>query len=77
MGSIGVRGGGFGFPELLGRLDPFLPEQPEDVAFTQTLLDSLHARFKDWVRERRAGRLAVEAVGEAVGEVAGRARLLP
>jgi ClpP class serine protease len=76
VGSIGVRGGGFGFPELLarlgverrlytagsnkGRLDPFLPERPEDVAFTQDLLDDLHARFKAWVRERRAGRLTAD-----------------
>ena len=73
VGSIGVRGGGFGFPELLARigverrlytagshkarLDPFLPEQAEDVAFIQTLLDGLHARFKAWVSARRAGRL--------------------
>ena len=34
------------------RLDPFLPERPEDVAFTQKLLDDLHVRFKAWVRER-------------------------
>ncbi len=76
VGSIGVRGGGFGFPELLARLgverrlytagdnkarlDPFLPERPEDVAFAQGLLDDLHARFKGWVRERRAGRLKAE-----------------
>ncbi len=76
VGSIGVRGGGFGFPELLARLgverrlytagahkarlDPFLPEQAEDVAFTQGLLDALHARFKAWVRERRAGRLPAD-----------------
>ncbi|MGH7041882.1 MAG: S49 family peptidase [Acetobacteraceae bacterium] len=73
VGSIGVRGGGFGFPGLLARigverrlytagahkarLDPFLAEQPDDVAFTQGLLDALHVRFKSWVRERRAGRL--------------------
>ena len=76
VGSIGVRGGGFGFPALLARigierrlhtagahkarLDPFLPETAEDVAFTRDLLDALHERFKDWVRERRAGRLAAD-----------------
>ena len=74
VGSIGVRGGGFGFPALLARLgierrlytagahkarlDPFLPEQADDLAFTQELLDALHERFKSWVRDRRAGRLA-------------------
>ncbi|MEO9189941.1 MAG: S49 family peptidase [Acetobacteraceae bacterium] len=73
VGSIGVRGGGFGFPDLLARLgverrlytagshkarlDPFLPESAEDVEFVQELLDDLHARFKSWVRTRRAGRL--------------------
>ncbi len=77
VGSIGVRGGGFGFPALLARLgverrlytaggnkarlDPFLPERPEDVAFAQGLLDDLHVRFKAWVRERRAGRLTGDA----------------
>src|ERR1700733_1854317 len=73
VGSIGVRGGGFGFPDMLtrigverrlytagankARLDPFSPEKPEDVAFVQELLDALHERFKAWVRTRRGGRL--------------------
>ncbi|HEY6433036.1 MAG TPA: S49 family peptidase [Acetobacteraceae bacterium] len=76
VGSIGVRGGGFGFSELLdrmgverrlytagahkARLDPFLPEQPEDVAFVQNLLDELHERFKSWVRDRRKDRLKLD-----------------
>jgi signal peptide peptidase SppA len=69
VGSIGVVGGGFGFPALLerlgverrvytagvnkARLDPFSPEKPEDVAFARELMDTLHDRFKDWVRVRR------------------------
>ncbi len=73
VGSIGVRGGGFGVPELLARLgiehrlytagankarfDPFSPERPEDVAFARDMLDTLHDRFKDWVRARRGDRL--------------------
>jgi signal peptide peptidase SppA len=73
VGSIGVVGGGFGFPDLLGRLgierriytagtnkarlDPFSPEKPEDVAFAKDLMDKLHVRFKDWVRSRRGQRL--------------------
>lgn len=73
VGSIGVVGGGFGFPDLLGRLgierriytagtnkarlDPFSPEKPEDVAFAKDLMDKLHMRFKDWVRTRRGPRL--------------------
>jgi signal peptide peptidase SppA len=74
VGSIGVRGGGFGFSELLQhigverrlyiagehkvRLDPFLPERPDDVEFAHTLLEELHERFKSWVRTRRDGRLS-------------------
>ena len=76
VGSIGVRGGGFGFPDMLARfgverrlytagtnkarLDPFSPEKPEDVAFVQELLDALHERFKAWVRTRRGGKLKAE-----------------
>lgn len=80
VGSIGVRGGGFGVPALMARLgiehrlytagankarfDPFSPERPEDVLFARELMDALHTRFKDWVRERRGARLrgAEEAV---------------
>jgi ClpP class serine protease len=73
VGSIGVVGGGFGFPDLLGRLgierriytagtnkvrlDPFRPEKAEDVAFAKDLMEKLHVRFKDWVRGRRGQRL--------------------
>ena len=73
VGSIGVVGGGFGFPDLLGRLgierriytagtnkarlDPFSPEKPDDVAFAKDLMEKLHVRFKDWVRNRRGQRL--------------------
>ena len=75
VGSIGVVGGGFGFPTLLhrlgverrvytagtnkARLDPFSPEKPEDVAFAKDLMEKLHVRFKDWVRTRRGKRLRV------------------
>lgn len=74
VGSIGVRGGGFGLSDLLARygverrlytaggnkarLDPFSPEKPEDRAFIQTLLDDVHTQFKEWVRTRRGDRLA-------------------
>jgi signal peptide peptidase SppA len=76
VGSIGVVGGGFGFPDLMGRLgvqrrlytagrnkarlDPFSPEKPEDVAFIKDLMGALHARFKDWVRSRRGPRLRTD-----------------
>ncbi len=76
VGSIGVIGGGFGIPALLARagverrlytagenkarLDPFSPERPEDVVFVRALIGDIHTRFKDWVRDRRAGRLKAE-----------------
>jgi len=76
VGSIGVRGGGFGFPGLMeklgveqrlykagankARFDPFSPERPEDVVFAQQLMDGLHERFKDWVRTRRARKLKAD-----------------
>lgn len=76
VGSIGVRGGGFGFSSLIARigverrlytagvhkarLDPFLPEQADDVAYANDLLETLHLRFKAWVAERRRGKLNEE-----------------
>ncbi|KAA5613136.1 S49 family peptidase [Rhodovastum atsumiense] len=73
VGSIGVRGGGFGFDQAIARLgvqrrlytagqnkarlDPFSPERAEDVAFVNELIGELHERFKAWVRTRRGGRL--------------------
>src|SRR5258707_15795806 len=71
VGSIGGIAAGFGFPELLQRLgiqrrvptagprkamlDPFRPEQPEDVARLVQLQREIHDGFKAQVRERRAG----------------------
>jgi signal peptide peptidase SppA len=73
VGSIGVVGGGFGFPDLLSRLgverrlytagrnkarlDPFSPEKPEDVAFVKELMEKLHTQFIGWVQQRRGNRL--------------------
>lgn len=72
VGSIGVISAGFGFQELLARhgverrvhtsgerkamLDPFRPENPDDVVRLKSLQAEIHEGFKDWVRERR-GRL--------------------
>lgn len=72
VGSIGVISAGFGFQDLIARigverrvhtsgenksmLDPFRPEQPEDVERLKRLQAEIHDGFKDWVRERR-GRL--------------------
>lgn len=73
LGSIGVVGGGFGFTELIRKigverrlytagehkatLDPFLPENPEDVARLKTIQREIHATFIELVKASRGGRL--------------------
>ncbi len=73
VGSIGVITQGFGLDGLIerfgvsrrlytagtskSRLDPFLPEKAEDVAWLRDLQDELHEQFTGWVRERRGARL--------------------
>jgi signal peptide peptidase SppA len=73
VGSIGVVSQGFGLHEAIARLgierrvhtagrrkallDPFRPEQPEDIALLKELQGDLHELFKAQVRERRAGKL--------------------
>ncbi|MBW0118185.1 S49 family peptidase [Pseudonocardia abyssalis] len=77
VGSIGVVSQGFGLDGLIerygvrrrlytaggskARLDPFLPEKPEDVAWLRDLQDQLHTMFRDWVTSRRGDRLAADA----------------
>lgn len=73
VGSIGVVSQGFGLDGLIerfgvqrrlytageskSRLDPFLPERPEDVEWLRDLQDQLHEMFRDWVVSRRGARL--------------------
>ena len=73
IGSIGVISAGFGLVEAMnwlgverrvhtaGRhkslLDPFRPEDPDDVARLRVILEEAHQTFKDMVRERRGDRL--------------------
>jgi serine protease SohB len=38
-------------------LDPFLPEDPSDVARLTALQQDIHQSFKEHVRRRRAGRI--------------------
>ncbi len=73
LGSIGVVGGTFGFSELIKKigverrlytagdhkasLDPFLPEDPEDVARLKSLQREIHAIFIALVKQGRTGRL--------------------
>ena len=73
LGSIGVVGGTFGFQELIKRigverrlytagehkamLDPFLPENPDDVARVKALQREIHAIFIALVKQSRGDRL--------------------
>jgi serine protease SohB len=73
VGSIGVVGGSFGFPRLMERLgierrlytagehkaslDPFLPEDPEDVQRLKSLQQEIHQGFIDLVKQSRGARL--------------------
>ena len=73
LGSIGVISSGFGAHILLARqgverrvytagesksmLDPFRPENPEDVARLQVILGDLHENFIDQIKARRGDRL--------------------
>ncbi|MFW5824392.1 MAG: S49 family peptidase [Marinobacter sp.] len=74
VGSIGVVSGGFGFTELMDKvgvdrrlytagdnkafLDPFSPEEPEEVEFWQDVLENTHNQFVEYVRKGRGDRLA-------------------
>jgi signal peptide peptidase SppA len=73
LGSIGVVGGTFGFQELIKKigverrlytagehkamLDPFLPENPDDVARLKALQREIHAIFIALVKDSRGARL--------------------
>ena len=73
LGSIGVVGGSFGFQDLIKRigverrlytagahkamLDPFLPENPDDVSRVKALQREIHAIFISLVKESRGSRL--------------------
>jgi signal peptide peptidase SppA len=73
MGSIGVVGGSFGFQEMIkrigverrlytagehkGMLDPFLPENPDDVARLKAIQREIHALFIALVKQSRGARL--------------------
>lgn len=75
VGSIGVRMDAFGFVELMkkigverrlltagenkGLFDPFLPEQSEQKAHLQSMLDEVHGHFIAAVKRGRGDRLVV------------------
>ncbi len=74
VGSIGVVAGGFGFTGTMDKLgverrlytagenkaflDPFSPENPEEVTFWQDVLETTHRQFIEQVRAGRGDRLA-------------------
>src|SRR6478609_1534519 len=73
LGSIGVVGGSFGFQDLIKKigverrlytagehkatLDPFLPENPDDVARLKVIQREIHATFIELVKASRGSRL--------------------
>ena len=73
VGSIGVVGGSFGFHRLIEKigverrlytsgehkamLDPFLPENPEDVKRLKAIQSEIQKSFIALVKDRRAGKL--------------------
>jgi signal peptide peptidase SppA len=73
LGSIGVVGGTFGFQEAIKRLgierrlytagehkamlDPFLPENPDDVARLKAIQREIHTTFIALVKDARGNRL--------------------
>ncbi|RDV02314.1 S49 family peptidase [Undibacter mobilis] len=73
VGSIGVIGGSFGFPELMKKLgierriytsgerkamlDPFREENPDDVARIKLIQADIHAHFIELVKKRRGTKL--------------------
>src|SRR4051812_37558148 len=85
LGSIGVVTSSFGVHRLIERfgverrlytagdrkslLDPFLPQDPSDVARLSALQQDIHDGFKDQVRRRRDGK--IDAADETLfsGEV--------
>ena len=76
VGSIGVISAGFGLHEFIGRygierrvytsgksksqLDPFRPENPDDIARLRALQDQVHKNFIAQVKSRRGAKLADE-----------------
>lgn len=75
-GSVGVIMKGFGFVEVMkkvgverrvytsgidkDRLDPFLPQNPEDLKKIQSIMDEVHENFAQAVIEGRKGKLQVD-----------------
>ncbi|MEX1080399.1 MAG: S49 family peptidase [Halofilum sp. (in: g-proteobacteria)] len=77
VGSIGVRMGGFGFVDAIENLgverrlitagenkallDPFLPQDPQDVSHLESMVAEIHQQFVSAVERGRGDRLAEDA----------------
>jgi signal peptide peptidase SppA len=73
VGSIGVVGGSFGFQGLIEKigverrlytsgknkamLDPFLPENPDDVSRLKAIQNEIHVMFIDLVKKSRGAKI--------------------
>jgi serine protease SohB len=84
VGSIGVLSSGFGFVDLINRigierrvytsgenkfqLDPFRPENPEEVTRLKRIQESVHRDFIALVKESRAARIAAAGDSLFTGE---------
>lgn len=84
LGSIGVVGATFGLQDFIkkigverrvytagerkAQLDPFLPEDPDDVARIKAIQREIHATFIALVKERRSGRLKTDESNLFSGE---------
>ena len=80
VGSIGVISAGFGFVEVIkkigverrvfskgenkGMLDPFQPQNSDDVKVITDLQEEIHNQFKEWVSKRRGNRLNKEIINK-------------
>jgi serine protease SohB len=85
IGSIGVVHASFGFAAVLDRLgierrlytagakksmlDPFRPQDPEDVDRLMAIMSEIHGDFKTMVRERRGRHLSASDVDLFEGQI--------
>ena len=88
VGSIGVVGATFGLDKAIDKLgierrvytagdrkamlDPFLPENPEDVARLKAIQQDIHDAFISLVKSRRAGKLTGPRIGLVFRRILGR-----
>ena len=84
VGSIGVISSGFGLQDMIQRigverrvhtsgerksmLDPFRPEDPDDLKRLEGIQQDIHESFKDMVRRRRGAKLKADEATLFSGE---------